>query len=216
MVRYASREKPPGWKRNRVISTVGAIATLIVLMVVLVSKFTIGAWIPAVLIPIVVVFFRAIRRHYDRVARGLAVPDKYRPPQRRHTVVVLVGSVNRGVLDALAYAESLRPDRLLATTVITSDEEHDRIVDQWDEHDIPIQLRVLHDPYRDLTGSVLRFLDELDEEWPDDVVTVVVPEFVLEHWWEQALHNQSALVLRSALRERPNTVIVAVPTHLPN
>jgi amino acid transporter len=215
MVRYAKREQPPHWKRNRVISFVGAVSTFVVLTVVLVSKFTIGAWIPAALIPVIVVFFRSIRRHYDRVARGLAVPDKYRPPQRRHTVVVLVGSVNRGVLDALAYAESLRPDRLVATTVITNDHEHDHIVDQWDRHDIPIPLRVLHDPYRDLTGSVLRYLDELDDEWPDDIVTVVVPEFVLEHWWEQALHNQSALMLRNRLRDRPNTVIVAVPTHLP-
>jgi hypothetical protein len=102
----------------------------------------------------------------------------------------------------------------MGATVVTSDQETDHILDQWEEHQIGLPLRVLHDPYRDLTGSVIRFLDELDEEWPDDIITVVVPEFVLEHWWEQALHNQSALMLRARLRDRPNTVIVAVPTHL--
>jgi amino acid transporter len=214
MFRYARRERPDGWQRNQVISIVGAAATFLVLLVVLISKFIYGAWIPAVLIPFIVVFFLSIHRHYDRIARGLEIPLDYRPQQKRHTVVVLVGRVNRGVIDALSYAESLRPDRLMAATVVTTDAETDNIMEQWEQHSIPIQLRVLHDPYRDLTGSVLRFLDELDEEWPDDVVTVVVPEFVLNHWWEQALHNQSALMLRARLRDRPNTVIVAVPTHL--
>jgi len=149
------------------------------------------------------------------VAAGLAVPERYAPQQHRHTIVVLLGSINLGVLRALEYAQSLRPDRLIAATVVTSDEETDRIMDQWDQHRIDVELRVLHSPYRDLTDSVLRFLDELDEEWPDDIVSVVVPDFVLNHWWEQALHNQSALVLRSRLRDRPNTAIIALPTHLP-
>jgi hypothetical protein len=214
MFKYARREQPDGWKRNQVISIVGSAATFLVLLVVLVSKFIYGAWIPAVLIPFIVAFFLSIHRHYQRVAQGLEIPVDYRPRQHRHTVVVLVGRVNRGVVDALSYAESLRPDRLMAATVVTSDHETDNILEQWEAHGLEIPLRVLHDPYRDLTGSVIRFLDELDEEWPDDIITVVVPEFVLEHWWEQALHNQSALMLRARLRDRPNTVIVAVPTHL--
>jgi hypothetical protein len=214
MFRYARRERPEGWKRNQVISLVGSAATFVVLLVVLVSKFIYGAWIPAVLIPFIVCFFLAIHRHYERVARGLAIPTGYRPRQHRHTVVVLTGRLNKGVIDALSYAASLRPDRLMAATVVTSDHETDHVLDQWEAHAIDVPLRVLHDPYRDLTGSVLRFLDELDEEWPDDIITVVVPEFVLEHWWEEALHNQSAFMLRNRLRDRPNTVIVAVPTHL--
>jgi amino acid transporter len=214
MVKHHAEERKPGWRRNQVINGIGSGATFIVLIVVVVSKFTSGAWIPVALIPLIVIFFRMISRHYTRVADGLEIPEGYRPRQHRHTVVVLVGRVNRGVIDALSYAESLRPDRLMAATVVTNDQETDHIFEEWEQHDIPIQLRVLHSPYRDLTGSVLRFLDELDEEWPDDIITVVVPEFVLDHWWEQALHNQSALLLRARLRDRPNTVIVAVPTHL--
>jgi hypothetical protein len=158
--------------------------------------------------------FRAIRRHYDRVARALAVPDDFRFSQHRHTVVVLLGSVNRGVLHGLEYAHSLRPDRIVAATVVHDDEQEDAILEAWERHELPMPLRVLHSPYRDLTGSVLRLLDELDDEWPDDIVSVVVPDFVLDHWWEQALHNQSALVLRARLRDRPNTAIISIPTHL--
>lgn len=214
MVRHHAAIREKGWRRGRVVNAIGSVATAVVLVVVVVSKFTKGAWIPVALIPLIVFGFIAIHRHYSRVARALETPEQYRPAHRRHSVVVMVGAVNRSVLDALAYAESLRPDRLMAATVVTTDDEHERVLDEWERHGISVELRILHSPYRDLTGPVIGFLDELDEEWPDDVVTVVIPEFVLEHWWEGALHNQSALMLKARLRARPNTVITAVPTHL--
>ncbi len=185
MVRHHAAVRDKGWRRSQVVNAVGSASTAVVLVVVVVSKFTKGAWIPAALIPLIVLGFKAIHRHYTRVARALETPEQYLPPHRRHSVVVLVGGVNRSVLDALAYAESLRPDRLMAATVITTDEEHDRALDDWEQHRIAIELRILHSPYRDLTSPVIGFLDELDEEWPDDVVTVVIPEFVLDHWWER-------------------------------
>jgi hypothetical protein len=214
MVRHHRAEQAPGWKLGQVINGIGSVATAIVLVVVVVSKFTSGAWIPVALIPLIVIGFRSIHRHYVRVNRALAIPDHYTPRQHRHTIVVLLGGLNRGVLRALEYAQSLRPDRLIAATVVTTGDEDEHIQRLWEDHDFPVQLRVLHSPYRDLTGSVLRFLDELDEEWPDDIISVVVPDFVLEHWWEQALHNQSALLLRSRLRDRPNTAVISLPTHL--
>jgi hypothetical protein len=188
-----------------------------VLLVVAVSKFRYGAWIPIVLIPVIVMMFRFIKGHYRKVADALRVPaSKKRYKRRRytHTVVVLVGGIHRGVLDALSYAHSLAPDRLYALTVATDADASDRISREWEDHEIPIELRIVYSPYRELSQPVLRFLDEIDEEWPDDVVTVVVPDFVLDHWWENLLHNQSALALRAALRNRPNTVVVAIPTHL--
>jgi hypothetical protein len=125
-----------------------------------------------------------------------------------------VGNVHRGVLDAIGYARSLAPDRLIGLSVVHNDEQQESLQEQWEKFDIPVELRRVYSPYRELSGPVISFIDELDKEWPDDIVTVVVPEFVLSHWWEQLLHNQSALVLRARLRMRPNTVVTAVPIHV--
>jgi amino acid transporter len=214
MFRYHKTSGRKGAARGRIISGLGAVATFIVLMVVLVSKFTIGAWIPAALIPFIVLFFKAIRRHYDHVVASIAIPDDYRSHRKRHTVIVLVGNVHRGVLDAITYARSLAPDRLMALTVVHDTEHQERIQAQWEKFEIPIELRTEYSPYRELSGPVMSFINAIDEEWPDDIITVVVPEFVLTKWWEQALHNQSAFLLRARLRLRPNTVVVAVPIHL--
>ena len=195
MVRHHRREKDKGWRRNQYINLFGAFATLIVLGVVVVSKFAIGAWIPVMLIPLVVLLFKSIGRHYDRVSAALAVPDDYRLRRRTHTVVVLVGNVHRGVLDAIAYGRTLAPDRLIAVSVVKDEEEQERITEQFHHYELPVDLRTIYSPYRELTGPVMRFIDEIDQDWPDDIITVVVPEFVLTHWWEQILHNQSALLL---------------------
>ena len=115
-----------------------------------------------------------------------------------HTVVILVGSVNLGVLKAVAYARSMRPDRLVAISVVNSAEEEATVVDAWEKFELPVELRTVFSPFRDLTGPVMRIIDELDDERPDDVVTVVLPEFVVEHWWDQALHNQSAMMIKAS------------------
>jgi len=214
MVRHHQRIKEKGWKRNAVINGIGAVATFIVLMVVLISKFTIGAWIPAALIPIIVVVFLRIKRHYDKIRAAVRAEPGDMIPRHSHTVVILVGSVNLGVLKAVAYARSMNPDRLVAISVVTSAEEETELVDAWESFDLPVELRTVFSPYRDLTGPVMQMIDELDAERPDDVVTVVIPEFVVEHWWDQALHNQSALMIRSKLRQRPNTAILSVPVQV--
>jgi amino acid transporter len=214
MVRHHQTLKEPGWRRGAVINAVGAIATGLVLMVVVVSKFTIGAWVPVVVIPLIVMVLLRIRRHYDRVAVQLQIPDGWRPKHRTHTVVVLVGSLNTVTLNALMYARSLSPDRLLAVTVVSEPEQQEKIAAAWERYDVPVELHTLHSPYRELTAPVLRFLDELDEEDPDDVITVIIPEFVVSHWYSNVLHNQSALALKARLLYRPNTVVVSVPTRI--
>ena len=214
MVRHHRRVRDKGWRRNQVINAFGSLSTLVVLGVVVVSKFAIGAWIPVVLIPMVVFLFKSIGRHYQRVAAALAVPDDYRARRRTHTVVIPVGGVHRGVLDAIAYARTLAPDRLIAVSVVKDEDEQRAITEQFEQYDLPVELRTIYSPYRQLTEPVLRFIDEIDEDWPDDIITVIVPEFVLKHWWEQLLHNQSALILRARLRLRPDTVVTAVPTHI--
>ena len=196
------------------INAVGCAATTVVLGVVVASKFVYGAWIPVVLIPLIVMIFRRIHRHYVETDRRLAVAPGAKVRRRTNTVIVLVGKVTKGSLTAIAYARSLNPDRLVAVSVASDGEEQDRIMRQWEDHQIPVELRVLHSPYRELSRPILRFVDEIDEQHEDDFVTVIVPEFTLDHWWEQLLHNQSALLLRTRLRGRPNTVVTSVPFHL--
>ncbi len=214
MVRHHRERRDPGWQRNAVINGFGAVATFLVLMIVVVSKFTIGAWVPVVVIPIIVVLLRSVHRHYQRVAAVLAVPDSYRPVRHTHTVVVLVGRLHQGVLAALTYATSLSPDRLIALSVATEDGDAERIQDEWARQHLDITLEVIHSPYRDLTQPVLSYLDGLDAAYDNDIITVVLPEFVLDKWWEQLLHNQSALVLKARLLFRRNTVVTSVPFHL--
>ena len=137
-----------------------------------------------------------------------------RVARHSHTVVVLIGSVNKGVLNAIAYARSMRPDRLVAISVVTDAEDERRVVDAWEQFELPVELRTVFSAYRDLTNPILEVIDELDAERPDDVITVVIPEFVVEHWWDQALHNQSAVMLRSKLRQRPNTAITLIPVQI--
>ena len=214
MVFHHRRNREPRWQAHAAVNAVGAVATGIVTLVVVVSKFTIGAWIPAVVIPIIVVLLKSVHRHYTRVSERLAVPIGYRPKRHTHTVVVPVGRVHQGVLAALTYAKSLAPDRLIAVTVVTSAEEAAEIERQWELYHLDIELQALYSPYRELTGPVMAYLDELDEEYQNDIITVVLPEFVLTRWYQQLLHNQSALMLKARLLFRPNTVVTSVPFHL--
>lgn len=214
MVRHHLRLREPKWQRGLVINAVGCLATTIVLGVVVVSKFTIGAWVPVLVIPMIVLVFRRIHRHYVRIDAQLAVEPGTVVRRRTNTVVVLVGRITKGTLTAIAYARSLHPDRLVAVSVVADAEAQDRILREWEDHQIPVELRTLYSPYRELSRPILEYIDELDAGQPDDFLTVVVPEFSLRHWWEQALHNQSALILRTRLRGRPNTVVTSVPFHL--
>jgi amino acid transporter len=214
MVRHHQKEREPHWKRGVVINGVGSVATAIVTIIIASTKFTEGAWIPIVVIPVIVLVFKAIKRHYASVAAALSVPAEFRPRRMNHTVVVLVGSVHRGVLEALAYAKSLNPDRLLAVTVVSDEEEQERIEQAWSELGIDVPLEIVHSPYRELVSPILRFVDELDARYENSIVTVVLPEFVVGSWWGQLLHNQSALVLKARLLFRKGTVVTSVPYHL--
>lgn len=214
MIKHHLRLKEPKWQRGLAINAVGCFATTLVLAVVIYSKFTIGAWVPVIVIPLIVLIFQRIHRHYVRIDRRMAAAPGEKVRRRTNTVVVLVGKVTKGSLTAIAYARSLNPDRLVAVSVVSSPEEQDRITAQWEEHEIPVELRTLYSPYRELSRPIMSYVDELDATHDDDFLTVVVPEFALEHWWQQVLHNQSALLLRTRLRGRPNTVVTSVPFHI--
>lgn len=214
MCKHHLKLRAPNWQRGLVINGLGFIMTGIVLAVVIISKFGEGAWIPVAVIPLIVLLFRRIHRHYSKMDRRLAASPGEKVRRRTNTVVVLVGKVTKGSLTAIAYARSLNPDRVVAVSVVSSPDEQERITSQWEEHQIPIELQTLYSPYRELSRPILRYVDDLDDRHGDDFVTVVVPEFALDHWWQQLLHNQSALVLRTRLRSRPNTVVTSVPFHV--
>jgi amino acid transporter len=214
MVRHHLRERHAGWKLHAAISGAGATATFVVLLVVAITKFTSGAWIPLVVIPAIVLLFKTIKRHYDSVAKGLQISLDYRPRRMNHTIVVLVGGLHRGVLEALAYSRSLAPNHLVAMTIVSDEEEQERIEKAWYEREIDVPLEIVHSPYRELTRPVMRFIDELDARYENDIVTVVIPEFVVTSWWGHLLHNQSALFLKGRLLFRKGTVVISVPYHL--
>jgi amino acid transporter len=213
MVKHHLKLKEKNWKFGITINAIGAFTTGLIAVIVVVSKFTEGAWIPALLIPILVTSFRAVGRHYDRGHAAVHVEPGYWPRRETHTMVVLVGGINKGVLHGLQYAKSLNPDRLVAVTVATDDEDRQRIEAQWAAFAVPIDLNILYSPYRELTRPVSEFLDELDARYQDDIVTVVIPEFVTS-WRTQWLHNGSAFALKAKLLHRPHTAVVSVPIHM--
>jgi amino acid transporter len=214
MVRHHQKEQEKGYQRNIVINAVGSTATFIVLLIVGVTKFTSGAWVPIVVIPVIVFGFKLIHRHYQTVADGLRVTPDYKPRRMNHTVVVLVGGVHRGVLEALAYAQSLSPNHLVAVSVVSEEADQEKLEELWEEYKIDVPLEIVYSPYRELTRPILRYIDELDARWENDIITVLLPEFVVRHWWGNILHNQTALLLKGRLLFRKGTVVTSLPYHL--
>ncbi len=217
MVRRHLRLRAAGWRRGVAVNSVGAVATATVLLIVASTKFTSGAWVPLVVVPIIIGLFVAIRRHYRRVDGSLRIePEDVCGRAVTHTVVVLVGRVHRGVIKAVQYARSLRPDHLTAVHVAEDEDDRERMEAQWARFGLDVPLDIVHSPYRELTSSVRSYLDGLDGRWSDDTVTVVIPEFVSGRLLSptQILHNQSAGAIKLALLVRPNTVVTSVPFHI--
>ena len=208
------RLKEKQWPVKAFFTGVGALTTLAVALAVVIVKFTDGAWIPAVVIPSMILIFTGINRHYVRVKQFLSVAEKEVPPFRTHFVVVLVGSVNAGVVQAMKYAQSLNPDRLLGLSIVGSDAEGQALDKVWRENFPNVELQAPVDDFRNLTDKVLAEIDRLDGLQPDDLITVVIPEFVtsIRSQW---LHNQSALAIKARLLFRPNTVVTSVPIVIP-
>jgi amino acid transporter len=203
--------------RSRVVNTVGFICTGAVLLVVLVTKFLAGAWIAIVAMTVLFVIMKLIHKHYDTVARELAQQEAEEGevvlPSRNHAVV-LVSKLHLPTLRALAYARATRPDVLEAITVSVDDAETRELVHRWQDSDITVPLKVIASPYREITRPVLDYVKRISKESPRTVVTVFIPEYVVGHWWEQILHNQSALRLKGRLLFMPGVMVTSVPWQL--
>jgi amino acid transporter len=200
--------------RSRIINAVGAVFTGLVLAVVLATKFTQGAYLVVIAVPVLFALMRGIRRYYDRVARELAPdPAGMVLPARIHAVV-LVSRLHKPALRALAYAQATRPDTLTALTVGITPDEVRTLQVEWNRLAVPVRLTIVDSPYRDIAGPVLDYLSELQHEHPGDLVVVYIPEYVAGHWWENLLHNQSALRLKTRLLFRRQVMVTNVPWQL--
>jgi amino acid transporter len=207
-----------GMMRSRVINTVGFICTGTVLIIVVVTKFLAGAWIAILAMSALFVIMKMIHKHYDTVARELeeqAAEDggDMMLPSRNHAIV-LVSKLHLPTMRALAYARATRPDALEAITVSVDDAETRELVHKWEDSDISVPLKVIASPYREITRPVLEYVRRVSKESPRTVVTVFIPEYVVGHWWEQVLHNQSALRLKGRLLFMPNVMVTSVPWQL--
>lgn len=225
MVRHWNRhlrtEKDPARRRHmirsRAINTFGAFFTGLVLIVVLGTKFTHGAWVALLGMVIFYATMTAIRKHYDRVAAEIAAPDGPSDdvvrPSRVHSVV-LISRIHRPTLRALAYAKLMRSHTLEALSVNVDPAETKALQEEWTRRGIDVPLKVLDSPYREVTRPVIEYVKGLRKESPRDAVSVIIPEYVVGHWYEHLLHNQSALRLKGRLLFTPGVMVTSVPYQL--
>ena len=206
-----SHETGRGWRM--LINGVGAIITGLVLGVVAVVKFTHGAWVVIAVIPLVVLASRRVRQHYFLAARELSLADYEKPAELRHTALVPVAGMNKMVLRAVEYARSISKD-VIAVTVNTDNQDRAGLLEKWQAWAPDVPLIILESPYRAIHGPLLRFIDELEGWRDDDVITVVMPEFVSKRWWHHLLHNQTSLFLKAALFFKPKIIVTSIPYHL--
>src|SRR5438105_1621091 len=215
MVRHWWVERGAGWGRRLAINGVGATATATVTLIIAVTKFTHGAWIVVLVIPMLVATFIAMSRHYEEVAEGLSLEGFDSPPEFHHTVLVLVGDVHRGVVRAVQYARTLAPTAAVRGVYVETDPARTaRIEEKWSRWGLGVPLVVLTSPYRSLLRPLLDYIEHIQARGDDQIVTIVLPEFLPRKWWQHVLHNQTALLVKGALLFRRNIVVADVPYHL--
>jgi amino acid transporter len=207
-------DRLPKMRRGRAINTLGAALTGVVLVIVTVTKFTQGAYLVLIAMPILYLLMRGIYNHYTRIAEELEPDDELIPLPSRNHAIVLVSKVHAPTLRALAYARATRPHDLTALTVSVDPEESRQLQEQWDRREIPVPLTIIDSPYREITRPVLDYVRDIRLKSPRDVVTVFIPEYVVGHWWEQLLHNQSALRLKGRLLFQPGVMVTSVAYQL--
>lgn len=213
------RRAKQGWQRSILINGLGALTTLVVSLIIAVAKFLEGAWIVILLIPLLVLMFRQIKRHYQRVERERTVHLPIHPGDIQHRIIVPIAGLDRASEQSLAYARSLS-SHVTAVHVAFEEQEAEAIRAAWHEwqQQVPeeedIHLLVIESPYRSLINPLLAYLDTLHERHPNETLTVILPEYVVSHWWETILHNQTALRLKAALLFRPGIVVSNIPHHL--
>jgi amino acid transporter len=213
MVRRWLRLREKGWQWRMWVNGIGAVVTGIVLLTLTVTKFSEGAWIVVVIIPLLVGVFLAVHWHYEEVAVELSLDGLEGPPEFQHTVLVLIGDVHRGVVRAVQYARTLAAPaaHVRAVYVEANPAGTAKLEEKWGKWGLGVPLVVLASPYRSLLRPLLDYIDQIQSRGDDQMVTIVLPEFLPRRWWQHVLHNQTALVIKGALLFRKNTVVTDVP-----
>jgi amino acid transporter len=200
--------------RSRMINTFGLGMTAVVFVVILLTKFLAGAWIAILAMCVFFTIMKAIRRHYDNVARELAADETDAVLPTKVHAVVLVSKLHKPTLRALAYAKASRPNVLEAVTVSSDDATTKALVKDWDERNLGVPLKVLYSPYREIVRPIVEYASQIRTASPRGVVAVYIPEYVVGRWWEQLLHNQTALRLKGRLLFTPGVMVTSVPYQL--
>jgi hypothetical protein len=200
--------------RSRAINTFGLGLTAVVLVIVLLTKFLAGAWITIIAMGVFFMIMQGIGRHYDRVELELAADEQDKVMPTRVHAIVLTSKLHKPTLRALAFAKATRPNALEAIYVSTDAEATARLLEEWDERHIDVPLKVLHSPYREVARPIVQYTQEIRRANPRGVVAVYIPEYVVGRWWEQLLHNQTALRLKGRLLFSPGVMVISVPYQL--
>jgi amino acid transporter len=214
------RREHKGWQRSMAINGLGAVTTLIVALVIATTKFVEGAWIVVILIPLLVLMFLGIQKHYDRVEGARTTDIPVHPKDIHHRLIVPIAGLDGVSVQSLAYARSISHHvTAVHVAVDTNDANMVRAAwSDWQHHlaeEEETHLVMIESPYRSLARPLLAYIDTVHELFPDDTLTVILPEFVVTHWWEHILHNQTALRLKASLLFRPGIVVTNIPQHLP-
>jgi amino acid transporter len=216
--RLLSTERDPAERRrmirSRAINTFGLAMTAVVFVIVLFTKFRAGAWIAILAMLVFFLMMKGIHRHYENVGRELEIGDQDQVLPTRVHAIVLVSKLHKPTMRALAYAKATRPNVLEAVTVATDDASRDRMLEEWDQRGIDIPLKVLHSAYREIIRPIVEYARSIRDTYPRGVVAVYIPEYVVGHWWEQLLHNQTALRLKGRLLFTPGVMVTSVPYQL--
>jgi amino acid transporter len=210
MVVHWLRTKEPGWQRRAILNGVGAVATGLVSLIQIVTKFTSGGWIVALIIPVIIALLRKIHRHYEEFSREITFDGLSPITPLHHTVIVPVHGITKAVAGALVYATTIS-DEVLALYVEVDKRETLELEKAWNEWDIGVPLAILPSPYRSVLRPLVEYVENLRMVTPGELVTVVVPEVVPRRWWEHFLHNKTALYIRTAFLFKPNVVVTSVP-----
>jgi hypothetical protein len=216
--RHLGTERDPAVRRrmfrSRAINTFGLAMTAVGFVIVLVTQFLAGAWIAILAMVIFFAVMKGIRGHYDRVAEELIVGDDDPVLPTRVHAIVLVSKLHKPTMRALAFAKATRPNVLEAVYVAAEQDASDTLIDEWDQRHIDVPLKVLYSPYREIIRPVVQYAVEIREHNPRGVVAVYIPEYVVGRWWEQFLHNQTALRLKGRLLFTPGVMVISVPYQL--
>ena len=213
LAEVARLEKKSHWRKSIAINGIGAIATFVVLMVFIATKFIHGAWVVVLLVPLLVLMFRKIHRHYIEVAQQLSTEGLGQLRPFHHEVIVPISGIHRGVIEALEYAKSIAPHHVTAVYVNLDDEAAQKLREKWQQWGSGVNLVVVASPYRSLARPLLNYVDRV-KRTTQGVVTIVLPEFVPAKWWQNLLHNQNTLFLKGALLFKKGVVVTNVPYHL--